>query len=85
MNIPIELLSIEDLCSTLSIGRNTAYTLLQNGEIPAFRVGRKWKITRESLEQYISEKKNTVTKGIDTSAVSIPKIFYLPSHSNKRI
>ncbi len=56
MNIPIELLSIEDLCSTLNIGRNTAYTLLQNGEIPAFRVGRKWKITKESLEQYISEK-----------------------------
>lgn len=62
MNKLIELLSVEELCSTLNIGRNTAYTLLQNGDIPAFRVGRKWKITKEALEQYVSLKNNRCQK-----------------------
>lgn len=56
MSDPIELISIEELCCTLGIGRNTAYTLLQNGDIHAFRVGKKWKITKAALEQYITEK-----------------------------
>ena len=62
MNKLIELLSVEELCSTLNIGRNTAYRLLQNGDIPAFRVGRKWKITKETLEQYVSLKNNRCQK-----------------------
>jgi len=62
MNKLIELFSVEELCSTLNIGRNTAYRLLQNGDIPAFRVGRKWKITKEALEQYISRKNNRCQK-----------------------
>ena len=62
MNKLIELLSVEELCSTLNIGRNTAYRLLQHGDIPAFRVGRKWKITKEALEQYVSLKNNRCQK-----------------------
>ena len=62
MNKLIELLSVEELCSTLNIGRNTAYRLLQNGDIPAFRVGRKWKITKEALEQHVSLKNNRCQK-----------------------
>ena len=33
-----------------------------NGDIPAFRVGRKWKITKEALEQYVSLKNNRCQK-----------------------
>ena len=53
---PNELLNIEDLCSTLLIGRNSAYTLLNSGEIHAFRIGRTWKIPKVALEEYILRK-----------------------------
>ena len=36
-----DVLSIGELQQILGIGRNTAYTLLQTGQISAFRVGRK--------------------------------------------
>lgn len=50
-----ELLTIEELCEALYIGRNTAYALLNQGKIKAFKIGRTWKIPRIALEEYIIE------------------------------
>ncbi len=55
-----DLITVEELCQTLAIGKNTAYRLLSSHEIPAFRIGRMWKIPRESLNTYI--RKNCQTK-----------------------
>lgn len=48
-----DLLTIEDLASMLSIGKNAAYLLLNTKQIKAFRIGRTWKIPKESVELYI--------------------------------
>lgn len=49
-----EMITIEDLCEMLSIGKNTAYSLLKSGKISgAFKIGRIWKIPREAVSQYI--------------------------------
>lgn len=48
-----ELITIEELCEILSIGKNTAYRLLQNKEIKAFRIGRIWKISKAAVIDYI--------------------------------
>ena len=40
------LMSIDEFCDTLSIGKNVAYQLLNSHAIDAFRVGRVWKIPR---------------------------------------
>lgn len=48
-----DILNIEDLCEVLLIGKNAAYKLLESGEIKGFRFGRKWKISKEALEDYI--------------------------------
>lgn len=39
-NDSCDILTIEDLCLTLNIGKNTAYMLLQTQQIQAFRIGR---------------------------------------------
>lgn len=48
-----DLITIEELCEILSIGKNTAYHLLNAKEISAFRIGRIWKIPRVSVVTYI--------------------------------
>lgn len=48
-----ELITIEELCEIMSIGKNTAYRLLQNKEIKAFRIGRIWKISKAAVINYI--------------------------------
>ena len=52
-NDPNELVSIDELCSILSIGRNAAYQLLNAKKIKAFKIGRVWKISRLAVEEFI--------------------------------
>lgn len=50
-----DLITIEELCEVLSIGRNTAYVLLNTKKIKAFQIGRVWKIPMQSVEQFIRD------------------------------
>ena len=52
---PNQILTVEELCDRLSIARSTAYRLLRNNEIVAFRVGG-WKIPLSSVYEYVNKK-----------------------------
>jgi len=51
-----DLVSVEDLCDMLAIGKNSAYKLLSSGEIKCFRHNRVWKIPRDAVTEYIVRK-----------------------------
>lgn len=51
-----EILTVNDVAEILYIGKNTVYSLLQSGELRAFRLGKSWRIPRECLNQFIMEK-----------------------------
>lgn len=48
-----EILTVTEVMELLYIGKNTAYRLLNSGEIQGFRIGRTWKIPRDALTKYI--------------------------------
>ena len=48
-----DLLTVDDLCEKLQISRNTAYQLLERGEVEGFKVGRNWRIPNISISSYI--------------------------------
>ena len=54
-NTSESLITVEELCEELMIGRSAAYSLLATNKIKGFRIGRIWKIPRESIRQYIKE------------------------------
>lgn len=47
------LITLEELCEALMIGKNVAYRLLTEGKIKAFKIGRVWKIPRSSVDEYL--------------------------------
>lgn len=49
-----ELLTIDDLCKILDIGRTTAYRLIKTKKIKSGKLGNKIRITRKALVEYIS-------------------------------
>lgn len=55
MNDKTRTLSIQELCSMLNIGRNTAYTLIKTKKLKAFKIGKSWKIPASSVEEYIRQ------------------------------
>lgn len=52
------LITVEELCDFLMIGKNAAYRLLKSGQIKSFQIGRIWKIPKVSIEKYIREQTN---------------------------
>jgi len=48
-----DLLTVDDLCEKLQISRNTAYQLLESGDVEGFKVGRNWRIPNVSISSYI--------------------------------
>ena len=49
------LLTVDQMCQLLNIGKNSAYKLLQSGEIQSFKIGRIWKIPKDSIDKYINK------------------------------
>ena len=52
-NLIGEIITVDELCETLMIGKNAAYKLLSSGDIKAFRINRIWKIPKQSVTEYI--------------------------------
>lgn len=53
LNNTKDILTLKDLQELLHIGKNTALRLVQSGEIEAFRVGKQWRVSKESVAKYI--------------------------------
>jgi excisionase family DNA binding protein len=45
-------LSIPEIANRLSVGRIAVYTMLEQGIIPAVRLGRRWIVTRHAFENW---------------------------------
>ena len=54
------LLDFKQVQKILRIGRNQLLFRLQSGEIPAFKVGRKWRVRKNELLRYMEEGEQAV-------------------------
>lgn len=50
------LLTVDDICQELGIGRSTAYKLLKKKKIKSSKIGSSLVIRKEELERYLEEK-----------------------------
>lgn len=51
-----EIITVDELCEWLNIGKNTAYVLLNAGDIKAFKIKGFWKIPRGAVVEFINRK-----------------------------
>lgn len=48
-----DIMTFKECQKLLKVGKNTLLNLIHNGEIDAFRIGNRWKITKESIIEYV--------------------------------
>jgi len=48
-----DVVSIPDLMKMLHIGRNTAYSLLQNGKVKSIKIGKQYRIPKQFIVEYL--------------------------------
>lgn len=49
-----DILTVEEMCKILKMGKNNAYKLLDSGLIRAYRNGKNWRIPRLSVKEYVN-------------------------------
>ena len=52
LEIENEILTPIEVMNILFIGKNSFYRLVNSGELPAFRIGKLWRVSREALDEY---------------------------------
>lgn len=48
-----DILTTEETCEALRIGKNRLYQLLGSGELKGYKEGRHWKISKEEMINYV--------------------------------
>lgn len=56
MDKPDPIMTIEETAEYLSLHPLTIRRLAREGEIPAFKVGRQWRVRRSILDQWLTDK-----------------------------
>jgi len=52
-----EIMTISQVAKYLQISEVTTYRLVQDNKIPAFKVGRGWRVKKEDLNEFIEKQK----------------------------
>ncbi|CAK7008098.1 helix-turn-helix domain-containing protein [Saezia sanguinis] len=58
MNTDDEIMTLDEVTLYLKAGKRTVYRLIQEGKIPAFKLGGTWRFRRLDLECWIAESTN---------------------------
>jgi excisionase family DNA binding protein len=53
-----EFLKVEEIAARMRISKMTAYRLVEHGEFESVRIGRSFRISRDSFERYLAERTN---------------------------
>lgn len=55
-----DLLTTEEACEALKIGKNALYELLASGTLKAFRNGRVWRIPKQAVTEFICKQAHLI-------------------------
>lgn len=48
-----DIVTVDDVCKMLNICKNNAYQLVKEGKLHAWKIGRTWKIAKQSVIDYV--------------------------------
>jgi excisionase family DNA binding protein len=65
-----DLLTTKQLMELLQIDRTTIYRMLNDGRLPALRVGGQWRFSRQTIDAWFKER--------NTATLAVPKLLALP-------
>jgi excisionase family DNA binding protein len=58
----IRLLTLAEAANILKISKRTLHRMIQNRQIPAFKVGGQWRILESRFQEWVQEEENTAPK-----------------------
>lgn len=50
----IKVYTLEEVAAILQLTRRTLYTYIKNGQLKAVKIGKYWRVSEETLQQFIA-------------------------------
>jgi excisionase family DNA binding protein len=69
-----DLLTTKQLMEILHVDRTTIYRMMNDGRLPAVRVGGQWRFRRQSIDQWLSDDKPTIIAERKSDSGSTPLV-----------
>ena len=60
VNDPIKLLTLSQAANILKVSKRTLLRMIQNGNFPAFQVGKQWRVLESRLENWVEQNGSVV-------------------------
>ncbi|HEV8340895.1 MAG TPA: helix-turn-helix domain-containing protein [Candidatus Binatia bacterium] len=58
----LKLLTLSEAASILQLSKRTLLRMIQQGEVPAFKVGGQWRIRESQFRKWVEDKENGVSE-----------------------
>ena len=55
--MPDKILTLPEVAELLKVGDETIYSMVQKGQLPAFKVGGQWRVQRVDIDEWIDQHK----------------------------
>jgi excisionase family DNA binding protein len=62
LDTTIKLLTLAEAATILKISKRTLHRMIQNRQIPAFKVGGQWRILESRFQEWVQEEENITPK-----------------------
>lgn len=62
------LLTVKEVAALLRVSAQTLYKMLDNGEIPAVKVGSQWRFDRDRIREWLQQRSSEGSTGGDSAA-----------------
>ena len=79
-----DLLTTKQLMEILQVDRTTIYRMMNDGRLPAIRVGGQWRFSRQAIEKWLGENKPTAmlepkaeTAVLEASSIEVLPVYCL--------
>lgn len=72
-----DLLTLEETMAFLRVSRSTLYRIVNRGELPGYKIARRWVFDRTELKEFVAHKRADVASG-EEGAVDVG-----PKHERK--
>ncbi len=57
------LLTVKEVAALLRVSAQTLYKMLEQGEIPAVKVGSQWRFDRDRIRDWLAQRSSAATSG----------------------
>ncbi len=57
-----DILTIKEVAEYLKLTERTLYRLVQEGQVPGFKVGNSWRFKRADIERWIEDQKKRIQR-----------------------